>query len=241
MGMPVAPVNRIPSEPVCGRYVTASSTALLAERFGVDEIRVPDSALEPNYNVTPRAEVPIVAVSRGVRVLDTVRWGLVPAWAADPRIGDRQINARADTIRQKPAYRKAFERRRCIVPADGFYEWQAIDGTKHKQPWFIHRRDGEPLAFAGLWERWNDMRSFAIVTTDANELLAPIHHRMPVVLPESEWERWLDPGYRDTGALQRLLVPLPDDDVEAWPVSLLVNKPDNNSSQNTEPVEVASA
>ena len=167
--------------------------------------------------------------------------GLIEITSGEILLGDRQINARADTILQKPAYRKAFERRRCIVPADGFYEWQAIEGTKQKQPWFIHRRDGEPLAFAGLWERWNDMRSFAIVTTDANDLLAPIHHRMPVVLPESEWERWLDPGYRDTGALQRLLVPLPDDEVEAWPVSLLVNKPDNNSSQNTEPVEVASA
>ena len=223
---------------MCGRYVTASSPALLAERFRVEEVRV--TRTEPDYNVTPRAEVPVVAVSRGTRVLDVVRWGRVPSWANDVKIGDRQINARAATVATKPAFRRAFERRRCIVPADGFYEWQAVGGTKRKQPWFIHRRDGEPLAFAGLWERRGDLRTFAIITTEPNGVLAPIHDRMPVVLPEHVWDRWLDPDFRDTSALQSLLVPLPDEELEAWPVSTLVNAPANNSPDLVARVEVAS-
>ena len=233
---------------MCGRYVTVSSPTLLAERFSVEEVRIEDK--EPDYNVTPRAEVPVVAMSRGKRVLDLVRWGLVPSWAKNLSIGDKQINARADTVATKPAYKRAFVKRRAIIPADGFYEWQAIEGQKKKQPWFIRRRDGEPLAFAGLWEIWHDpeigddaprIRSCVIITTDANGVLAPIHHRMPVVLPESQWDRWLDPEFNDTAALQKLLVPAPDAEFEAWPVSLLVNKPDNNSPELLDEVEVASA
>ncbi len=230
---------------MCGRYVSASSPALLAERFGVEEVRVDEHA--QNYNVTPRTEVPVVAVSKGVRVLDRVRWGLVPSWAKTLSIGDRQINARADTIASKPAYKRAFRKRRCIIPADGFYEWQVIEGRKQKQPWFIRRRDGEPLAFAGLWEIWHDpdapdpdgaprIRSCVIVTTDANGLMRPIHDRMPVVLPESAWDRWLDPDFDDVERLQMLLVPAPDEEFEAWPVSLAVNKPANNGAELLEPV-----
>ncbi|MDZ4826893.1 MAG: SOS response-associated peptidase [Actinomycetota bacterium] len=232
---------------MCGRYVQASSPTLLAAHFGIEEIRIPepkpDDEPYPQYNVAPRSEMPIVAVSSGRRVLDRVRWGLVPYWADDIKIGDRQINARAESVATKPAFRRAFEKRRCIVPADGFYEWQAIEGRKQKQPWFIHRTDGEPFAFAGLWERWgeDDLRTFAIITTEANDTLTPIHHRMPVVLPESQWDRWLDPAFRDTAALQDVLVPLPDAEVEAWPVSTLVNKADNDTPDLTTRVEVASA
>ncbi|GIU88689.1 MAG: DUF159 family protein [Acidimicrobiia bacterium] len=220
---------------MCGRYVAVSSPQVLAERFRVEEVRIGER--EPDYNVTPRAEVPVVAVSRGHRTLDVVRWGLVPSWAKDPSIGDRLINARAEGIATKPAYRRAFARRRCIVPADGFYEWARVPGAKRKQPYFIRRRDGEPLAFAGLWEVWHDpalgddaprIRSCVIVTTGANEKLAPVHDRMPVVLPEDAWDRWLDPEFHDVDALRALLVPAPPDDFELWPVSTRVNSPRNN-------------
>ncbi|HEX5094882.1 MAG TPA: SOS response-associated peptidase [Acidimicrobiia bacterium] len=228
---------------MCGRYVQVSSPTILAERFQVETVRVTEK--EPDYNVTPRADVPVVAVSRGERTLDLVRWGLVPSWAKDLSIGDKLINARADTVASKPAYKRAFVKRRCIVPADGFYEWKELAapaGTKKKvkQPYFIRRRDGEPLAFAGLWEIWHDpnvgddaprIRSCVIITTDANDVLAPIHNRMPVVLPESEWGRWLDPEFNDVDALQKLLVPAPSDEFEAWEVTTLVNKPANNGPE----------
>jgi putative SOS response-associated peptidase YedK len=248
---------------MCGRYVSVSSPSLLASYFGAEEVRAED--VEANYNVTPRAEVPIVAVSRDVRVLDRVRWGLVPFWAKDISIGDKLINARAETVTEKPAYRRAFERRRCIIPADGFYEWQPVAvpersatllaegdsrGRSHpkkrqqRQPYFIRRLDGEPLAFAGLWENWYDpaqaeperLRSCAIVTTVANDELTPLHHRMPVVLPAPVWDTWLDPNERDVDALRRLCVPLPDGELRFHPVSMLVNKPDNNGPELVEEV-----
>jgi putative SOS response-associated peptidase YedK len=223
---------------VCGRYVEVSSPALLAERFQVTEVRWTE--LEPSYNVAPRADVPVVAERHGERVLDVVRWGLVPFWAKDPKIGDRMINARAESLLTSNAFKRPFERKRCIVPADGFYEWQKLEGKRTKQPWFIRRRDGEPLAFAGLWESWHDpnaaddappLRTCVIITTEPNELLAPIHDRMPVVLPESEWDTWLDVENHDVGALRKLLVPLPARELEAWEVSTLVNKADNNGPE----------
>src|SRR3954468_11699711 len=251
---------------MCGRYVSVSSPTILAERFRVDEVRV--ERTEPSYNVTPRAEVPVVAQSQGRRVLDLVRWGLVPSWAKDLKIGDRQINARAERIQTASAYKRAFARRRCIIPADGFYEWQKVGDAKRKVPWFFRRRDGEPLAFAGLWEIWHDVksgddsaatggersvesthdgrdeaprvRSCVIITTDANELVAPIHNRMPVLLPESAWTEWLDRENRDVDKLQRLLVPAPVGELEAWPVATLVNKPENNGPELVEPAPVLS-
>jgi putative SOS response-associated peptidase YedK len=229
---------------MCGRYVSVSSPTILAERFKVEHVRVHEH--EQNFNVTPRADVPVVAESQGERVLDLVRWGLVPSWAKDLSIGDRLINARAEKLASSNAFKRAFERRRCIIPADGFYEWEKIEGKRTKQPWFIRRLDGEPLAFAGLWEIWHDpndpdqenaprVRSCVIITTDANELLAPIHDRMPVVLPESAWDEWLDRENRDVGKLQRLLVPAPPAEFERWPVTTLVNKPANNGPELLEP------
>ncbi|HEX6312445.1 MAG TPA: SOS response-associated peptidase [Acidimicrobiia bacterium] len=215
---------------MCGRYVQASSPELLAERFGVDEVRIEEH--EPRYNVAPRAEVPAVRRRHDRKVLSLLRWGLVPSWAKDTKIGDRLINARAEAVADKPAFRGAFARRRCLIPADGFYEWRAVPGRRRKQPMFVHRRDGEPMAFAGLWEVWREreeddwLRSCVIVTTDANDLLMPIHDRMPVILPESAWDTWLDPE-TDPDTLKRLLVPAPDDLVVAYPVSLRVNRADN--------------
>jgi putative SOS response-associated peptidase YedK len=232
---------------MCGRYVSVSSPTILAERFHVEEVRTGangENYPEPNYNVTPRADVPAVAESRGRRVLDIVRWGLVPSWAKSVAAGDKMINARAERLLSSNAYKRAFERRRCIVPADGFYEWQTIEGLKQRQPWFISRRDREPLAFAGLWSVWHDralgddaprIRSCTIVTTEPNELMRDVHDRMPVILPESEWDTWLDAENHDVDALGRLLVPLGSDELERWPVSTLVNKPDNNSPELIEP------
>jgi putative SOS response-associated peptidase YedK len=249
---------------MCGRYVAVSSPTILAERFDVDEVRI--EVTEPSYNVTPRAEVPVIAESRrgidspdGTRVLDVVRWGLVPSWAESLSIGDRQINARAERIRTANAYKRAFARRRCIIPADGFYEWRALTSAsegdagpkkKIKQPWFFRRRDGEPLAFAGVWEIWHDpaqgddaprIRTCSIITTRANELVAPVHDRMPVVLPESAWAEWLDRENHDIDRLHRLLVPAPVDELDAWPVTTLVNKPENNGPELVEPAPVVSA
>jgi putative SOS response-associated peptidase YedK len=242
---------------MCGRFVSASSPALLADRFAVDEID--DSVGEapvPDYNVSPRRSVLAVREHDDHRVLSRLRWGLVPSWAKDPSIGDKMINARAETVAEKPAYRRAFATKRCIVPADGFYEWKRgpapVGGGKPvKQPYFIHRRDGEPLAFAGLWEVWkvpegNDsglggpdgwLRSCAIVTGPANAVLEPIHDRMPVVLPESAWEEWLDPDNHDVDALSRLLVPAPAEWFEAYTVSTTVNNARNNGSDLVRPLD----
>lgn len=233
---------------VCGRYVSVSSPTILAERFKVETVRV-GAEPEPNYNVTPRTEVAVVAESQGERVLDLVRWGLVPSWAKDVSIGDRLINARAESVATSNAYKRAFERRRCIIPADGFYEWEKVAGQKAKRPWFIRRRDGEPLAFAGLWEIWHDpnlgedaprVRSCVIITTEPNETLAAIHDRMPVVLPESAWDTWLDRDNHDVRTLGKLLVPAPAGEFEAWPVSTLVNKPANNGPELLDPAPVDS-
>jgi len=223
---------------MCGRYVSVSSPTIFAERFHVEEVRT--GATEPNYNVTPRAEVPVVADSKGTRVLDVVRWGLVPSWAKSLAVGDKMINARAESVLTSNAYKRPFARHRCIVPADGFYEWQTIEGQKQRQPWFIKRRDGEPLAFAGLWSIWHDkklgddaprIRSCTIITTDPNDLMQSIHNRMPVILPEAKWDTWLDPENNDVDALQQLLVPFPSDELEAWMVTTLVNKPVNNGPE----------
>lgn len=230
---------------MCGRFVAASSPQLLAERFHVDDIKIDES--EPDYNVAPRAEVMAVRQRDDRRVLSRLRWGLVPSWAKDPSIGDRMINARAEGIAERPAFKRAFTRRRCIVPADAFYEWETLPsatGSKRprKRPVLIRRRDGEPMAFAGLWEVWREheddewLRTCSIVTTAANGLVAPVHDRMPVVLPEDEWDRWLDPE-ESPEVLELLLVPSPDDWFEMYTVSDRVNSADNNDADLVQPVE----
>jgi putative SOS response-associated peptidase YedK len=171
-----------------------------------------------------------------------MRWGLVPSWADAPSVGDRQINARAESVAEKSAFKTAFRKRRCILPADGFYEWEALPGRR-KRPVFIHRRDGEPIAFAGLWEVWRDrpdspwLLTCAIVTTKANATVEPIHDRMPVMLPEPSWDTWLDPQVDDRDRLEALLVPPPDEEIELWPVSTRVNSADNNGPDLVERVE----
>ncbi|HEX9506381.1 MAG TPA: SOS response-associated peptidase, partial [Acidimicrobiia bacterium] len=210
---------------MCGRFVSVSSPQLLVAHFGVEESTVGER--EPDYNVTPRARVPIVRERRRrgepqtTRVLSMVRWGLVPSWAENPSIGDQLINARAESVAEKAAFKTAFRRRRCIVPADAFYEWRparagASSRRPPRQPFLVHRRDGEPLAFAGLWEIWRDpavtnddepeawLRTCTIVTTRANSSLVPIHERMPVVLHEDVWDAWLDPAHGDVARLETM-------------------------------------
>jgi putative SOS response-associated peptidase YedK len=236
---------------MCGRYVTTSAVAELAERMQVDEVRVDADADRPNYNVTPRTEVPVVAenvADSGVhtRVLDRVRWGLVPSWAKDLSIGDRQINARAESITEKPAYRRAFAKRRCLIPADGWYEWKRVDGPDGpgKQAMYMTPPDGHSLAFAGLYEFWRQgdaptLSTCAIITAPSAGPLSEIHDRMPLLLPRSSWARWLDPAEEDP---RDLLTPWDEaggEHLELRPVSSAVNSVDNNGAELLEPVEPA--
>jgi len=212
--------------------------------FGVDEVRAEPQLAR--YNVAPGQQVLAVAVSHGHeegkgprRQLGTLRWGLVPSWAKDPSVGNRMINARAEGIAAKPAYRAALVRRRCLIPADAFYEWQVPPGRDGprgpKVPHAIRRRDGAPMALGGLWELWRDrgdpdappLRTCVVVTTAANELLAPIHDRMPVVLDPGSWERWLDPATGPDGALD-LLRPAPSGWFETFALSSAVNRVGND-------------
>lgn len=226
---------------MCGRFVSTTPPEELARYF--DAAPPAEAPLAPNYNVAPTTDVYAV-VENGERRLAAFHWGLVPFWATDPSVGNRMINARADTLATKNAYRQAFRRRRCIVPADGFYEWHKIAGQKIKQPYFIHRADDEPIAFAGLWESWKPkgegdagrLLSTSIITTDANETMAPIHDRMPVILPPSSWAEWLDPTNEDVGSLSRLLVPAPPRLLTMHPVSTDVGNVRNREPRLVEPI-----
>ncbi len=236
---------------MCGRFVSASPPDEFARYF---DAAAPEALLEPSYNVAPTNDVYAVLNDGGVRRLDAFHWGLVPPWAKDPKVGSRMINARAETLATKNAYKPAFKRRRCLIPADGFYEWKKLPGTKRKQPQFIHRADGERMAFAGLWEVWRGpkraeesdkgaegdkpagkggepLRSCTIITTTPNETLAPIHDRMPVILPESAWDEWLDPTNDDLDTLGKLLVPAPASIVTAHAVFTQVNSVRNKGAE----------
>lgn len=230
---------------MCGRFVSTSPPDELAAYFGAEAVA--ESVLEPNYNVAPTQDVLAVVEADGGRFLDAFFWGLVPSWAKDAKIGSRMINARAETLAEKSAFKKPFATRRCLVPANGFYEWRKLDSSKKpkKQPMFIHRSDGEPLAFAGIWSLWRGpdkdqepLRSLSIVTTSPNELMATIHDRMPVILPDERWATWLDRDNHDLDALTGLLVPLPDGLLTATPVSTLVNNVRNNGPELLEPEAV---
>jgi putative SOS response-associated peptidase YedK len=229
---------------MCGRYVSTSTPEAIASFFGAT---VDTDALPVNYNVAPTNDVyGVVAAADGHPSVRVFHWGLVPSWAKDEKIGSRMINARAETLGEKPAFRNLFATHRLLVPMDGFYEWKAAGEVKAvKQPMFIRRVDGQPLAVAGLWAVWRDralgpdapwLHSLTVVTTGANATMAPVHDRMPVVLPESAWQEWLDPANHDTAALQRLLVPAADDALTMHPVSTAVNNVRNKGEALIEPV-----
>lgn len=244
---------------MCGRFVSSSSAEAISKFFGASfENNCGNSEVLPaNYNVAPTQDViAVVANAEGERTAQIFHWGLVPNWAKDSKIGSKMINARAETIGQKPAFKGLFKKHRLLIPMDGFYEWQqGVEGgpvTKAgkpiKTPMFIHRVDGELLAVAGLWATWRDratgpdapwLHSCTVITTAANATMTPIHDRMPVILPESCWPEWLDPTNGDTEALQRLLVPAANDILTIHPVSTEVNNARNTGPQLIEPVGTA--
>jgi len=213
---------------MCGRYTLRASGETLAEQFKLSEA----PQLTPRYNIAPTQTVPVVRAGTGGRELALLRWGLVPAWARDLSVGARMINARSETVAEKPAFRDALRRRRCLIIADGFYEWQQARGAK--QPFYFRVGGGTPFAMAGLWEIWrgpDDARveSCTILTTRANPLLAPLHERMPVILRPEHHAIWLDPDLRDAGPLEQLFEPFPAESMDAYPVGVAVNRVGNDS------------
>ena len=222
---------------MCGRFTLTTLARSLAEQFGLSG-ELPE--FSPSYNVAPSREIAAVgADSEGERKLRLLRWGLVPHWAKDPDIGSRMINARAESVAEKPTFKAAFRRRRCMILADGFYEWRREGGSGPKQPYYIKMSDGSPYAFAGLWESWErdgeKIRSCTIITTEANERLADIHHRMPVILAPEDYAAWLDAESGEEDLLS-LLAPYPSERMEAYPVSTHVNRTANDDSGCVDPV-----
>jgi putative SOS response-associated peptidase YedK len=230
---------------MCGRFVSSNSPERIAEFFGA---ALDIGSLGQNYNVAPTNDVyGIVAPADApTPLVRAFHWGLVPSWAKDTKIGSRMINARAETVAEKPAFKRLLVKHRLIMPMDGFYEWQVIPGRKVKQPYFIRRRDHEPLAAAGLWSVWRDrdagddapwLHSCTLITTAANSTMSPVHDRMPVFLPSDDWSRWLDPELRDPAAITSLLRAAPDDLLELVPVSTEVNNVRHKGPELIEPIE----
>ena len=216
---------------MCGRFTLTVSARVLADLFGVEDL--PD--LRPRYNIAPTQQVLVVrGAADTTPAFGEARWGLIPGWAKDAKIGARMINARAETVADKPAFRSATRRRRCLIPSDGFYEWRKLAGGK--QPDLIHFADGSPFAFAGLWERWHDpdgktVDSCTIIPTTPNDLVAELHDRMPVILPHRHHNEWLGSDTLARERLDELLRPHPSPGMEAYPVSTRVNSPRNDDPE----------
>lgn len=214
---------------MCGRFTQRKPAKVIEEHFGVV---VPET--QPSFNIAPTQNVLAIRAEGDGRDATWLKWGLVPSWAKDPSMGARLINARAETVTEKPSFREAFKKRRCIIPADGFYEWQRREGRK--QPYFFRMRDDRPFGFAGLWERWEGeggevLDSCTILTTEANEVLRPVHDRMPVILHPEEYSLWLEAHERERAMLRELLRPYPADEMVCYPVSPLVNSPSNRGAE----------
>ena len=232
---------------MCGRYVSTTDAEGLVRFFVIDD-RDPQARAAhvrydggPSYNVAPTDAVPAVVRHDGQLVLSTMRWGLVPFWADDAKIGARMINARAESVADKRAFAESFAQRRCLLPADGFYEWEKVGGRR--LPWFVHRTDGDPMTFAGIWSSWRDpadrdrrMITCSVITTTANSTLEAVHDRMPVVLERDVWDAWLDPD-ADVGDLRELLGPAPDEAIDRYRVSTRVNSVANDDPSLLEPVD----
>jgi putative SOS response-associated peptidase YedK len=226
---------------MCGRYTESKRTADVKARIAFDRAQI---ELLPRFNIAPTQDAAVIVVQGGEVVLKSMRWGLIPFWAKDESIGNRLINARAETVNEKPAFRESFERRRCLVVADSLYEWQRLPNSKNKQPMRIMLKDEGAFAFAGLWARWRQpngaaLETFTIITGEPNEVVAPIHDRMAVILPKEHHAQWLDPECQDTDALARLLVPYPADEVKAYAVSTLVNSTKVEDARCIEPLAAA--
>jgi putative SOS response-associated peptidase YedK len=225
---------------MCGRFVITSAAEAIAKAFRTTN---PLPNLRPRYNAAPTDPLPVVLIDRktGARRLEVMRWGLIPFWAKDAKIGYSTINAQGETITTKPAFREPFESRRCLVPTDGFFEWQKLD-AKTKQPYHIGMADGALFAFAGLWDRWKDrasgelILSFSIVTTTANPLLAPIHERMPVILDEGDQARWLGEDPASPAELQALIRPFPAERMRTYRIGPRVGNVKNDDPEVLLPV-----
>jgi putative SOS response-associated peptidase YedK len=226
----------LPRKFMCGRFTLRANLSQIRGAFHVDG----GSIFSPRCNIAPTQDVVAVRLNQETdqRELVLLQWGLIPSWANDPKIGNRMINARAETIAEKPSFRSAFKNRRCLIVADGFYEWQKIDGKK--QPYFIHRTDDAPFSIAGLWESWKregeGIQFCTIITTTANSLMEPLHDRMPVILTEEDWPAWLNTKFKDKDSLKGLLRPCDPDFLEAYAVSPIVNNPRNETAKCVEPI-----
>ncbi|MDR3727136.1 MAG: SOS response-associated peptidase [Terracidiphilus sp.] len=228
---------------MCGRYGRRADKQRIAEWMQAHDTGIFDNCyFAPSYNVAPQSFQPVVRLSpdTGERELAVMRWGLVPFWAKDAKMAFNTINAKAEAITASPAFREAMKRRRCLVPADWFYEWKKLD-AKAKQPYAISMKDAELFAFAGLWDKWKDkatgqtLETYTVITTDPNDLMKPIHDRMPVILRRQDYERWLSPG-DPTHPPVDLLRPYPAEEMKAWPVSNDVGNVRNNRPELVEPV-----
>ncbi len=221
---------------MCGRYTQTANPEALMFRFGFS---MQDVALKPRYNLAPGQLAPVV-VNEDTKTLVMMQWGLVPSWAKEPSIGYKMINARSETLAEKTSFKRLLPSRRCLILADGFYEWAKL--KKGKAPMRFFLKGGEPFAFAGLWDRWkkpdgNELRTYTIITTQANELLKPVHDRMPVILNREDEDKWLDPEWKDAQKLGELLKPFAADQMESHYVSLMVNSPKNDLAQCIQPVD----
>jgi len=221
---------------MCGRYTVIASPEAIRALFGYEE----QPNFPPRYNVAPTQPIAIVRLIDGKRHFALVRWGLLPSWVKDPKAFTLLINARGEAAAEKPAFRAAMKRRRCLIPADGFYEWKPIGARK--QPYYVHAKSGAPIAFAGLWETWTgpngeELETAAIVTTMANRTLAPIHDRMPVIVAPEQFDLWLDNANVEPVAAAALIKPAPDDLLEVIPVSTDVNRPANDNPKLVEQVD----
>ncbi|MFH1763985.1 MAG: SOS response-associated peptidase [Gemmatimonadota bacterium] len=224
---------------MCGRYTLSVPLSNLVDAF---DVHPPDFGYPPRFNIAPTQDAPVIAQDQEGRRMGLLRWGLIPSWAKDPAIGSRMINARSETVAEKPAFRRAFQRRRCLVPADGFFEWRRDSGEGAakgpKTPYWIHLAGRAPFVMAGLWERWDPegaapLYSFTILTTEAAPAIEEIHPRMPVILPAGARDRWLDPAATSEELLP-LLLPLREG-IESYPVSSRVNSPGNDLPECIEP------
>ncbi|MFZ5909546.1 MAG: SOS response-associated peptidase [Chloroflexota bacterium] len=222
---------------MCGRFTLTIDPAELQEAF--EGYTFPEQ-FAPRFNIAPSQ--PVLAIPNdGQKRADFFLWGLIPSWAKDPVIGNRLINARGETLAEKPSFRGSFKYKRCLIPADGFYEWKAQPGAKTKVPYFIHLASRQPFAFAGLWDEWHApdgslVKSCTIITTAPNELIAPIHNRMPVILRPDDYTQWMDTAPRTPESLLPFIKPYPAEKMTAYPVSALVNSPQNDRAECVAPV-----
>jgi putative SOS response-associated peptidase YedK len=214
---------------MCGRFTLTVDPSEIADTFSNFEF---PTQFAPRFNIAPTQ--PVLAIPNDAKnKADFFMWGLIPSWSKDPSIGNKLINARGETLAEKPSFRGSFKYKRCLILADGFYEWKSLPGGKTKTPYFIHMKDRKPFAFAGLWDEWHSpdgdsVRTCTIITTEPNELMSSLHSRMPVILHPKDYDFWLDPTPQTPDKLVHLIKPFPTDGMSAYPVSTLVNKPGND-------------